>query len=900
MGLDFEKVKQVVLAKAKSLVEKWLPGGKFQGDEYVVRNPTREDNNPGSFSINIVTGCWNDFATDDGGRDLVHLYQYLNGYLDWPQAAFQLADELGIEVDSAKRPRKIQSTKAQWTPITPVPENAPGWPIEHYKLGTCSNEWVYRDAEGHILFVVCRFDLPSGGKEIRPFTYCDDGRGNRAWRMKGLPGLRPLYGLDLLASATPDKKIVITEGEKAAKAARELLGEEMVVMTWPGGSKAVTKADWTPLANRDVLILVDADKPGFEAGLNIAAIVQAKSCEIVLPYAEAPKGWDIADAPDWSKEDLLAWIEANKMGLGEFKTHAAERYGIQPQHAAPVEQHEPGFALTDKGVVFRFLDREGNPEETWVCSYLEILAATHDENNENWGLHCRVKDPDGKLHTFTMPLESLYSRGKEYLILLVNKGLRIGADRKSNDLLLKYLTQADPEQRALSVTRTGWHGDRFVLLDRSYGPAGGLETVFQGQVVDNPYQCRGTLDEWQNGIGRLAVGNSRLVFAISTTFAAVLLELVGMESGIINFVGASSIGKTTILMAAASVCGGNGYIMPWRATGNGLEALAASRNDMPLLMDELSQCSSKELAEATYMFANGMGKARAKKTGASAPIQRWRLLGLSSSELSFEQKLREDGFKAMAGQSVRFMDIQADAGQQLGAFEQLHGFKDGDAFANEIRKASGACYGTPIRAFLERVAENKSEVRKQVRYMVDVFYNANLPENADGQVKRVCKRTALIASAGMLATKLGILPWSLGIAHWAANVCFQNWIAFRGGVGSSEASGSIKQIREFLEKHGSSRFELIGDNDNLTDFGVQNRAGFRSLNRYGKYEYYVLSEVFAKELCDGYNPLMVCRELRKLGLLLEQPGGRGFQINKKLPGLGQTKVYGLKADIISA
>jgi len=69
--LEIKTVAQSALANAVNLLGQWLPEGQVQGDEYVARNPTRDDHHTGSFKINIKTGCWGDFATDDKGGDLV-------------------------------------------------------------------------------------------------------------------------------------------------------------------------------------------------------------------------------------------------------------------------------------------------------------------------------------------------------------------------------------------------------------------------------------------------------------------------------------------------------------------------------------------------------------------------------------------------------------------------------------------------------------------------------------------------------------------------------------------------------------------------------------------------------------------------------------------------------------
>lgn len=76
---DFSTQSTLLLSKAILLVNMWIPGGRQCGCEYIVKNPTREDKNAGSFKINTRTGEWADFSTGDKGGDLISLYAYING-----------------------------------------------------------------------------------------------------------------------------------------------------------------------------------------------------------------------------------------------------------------------------------------------------------------------------------------------------------------------------------------------------------------------------------------------------------------------------------------------------------------------------------------------------------------------------------------------------------------------------------------------------------------------------------------------------------------------------------------------------------------------------------------------------------------------------------------------------
>lgn len=77
MKHSYEKVNARALESLVKLLKNWLPNGKIIGHEYVSLNPTRHDNKAGSFSINICTGAWADFAVGDKGCGAISLAAYL-------------------------------------------------------------------------------------------------------------------------------------------------------------------------------------------------------------------------------------------------------------------------------------------------------------------------------------------------------------------------------------------------------------------------------------------------------------------------------------------------------------------------------------------------------------------------------------------------------------------------------------------------------------------------------------------------------------------------------------------------------------------------------------------------------------------------------------------------------
>ena len=301
MSIDFPALARALLAQAPSLVASWLPGGRVQGREYVCGS--LRGNVGDSFKVNLDTGKWADFASTDKGGDLCSLYAAVEG-ISQGVAARALASRLGLAPDASPAPSKPTdlSKPADLSPEQPPDGQTPP-DLRHVKHGAPTATYPYCDSAGRLMFYVARYDGPEG-KAFAPWTW----RGGK-WQARGWPPPRPLYGLELLAAA-PDAPVLVVEGEKAAEAARRLLGGAYAVVTWPNGAASVKRADWAPLAGRHVLIWPDADAPGKVAGAAVAEAVLATAASVkVIDPDDQRNGWDAADAEaeGWTYEQTVAW-----------------------------------------------------------------------------------------------------------------------------------------------------------------------------------------------------------------------------------------------------------------------------------------------------------------------------------------------------------------------------------------------------------------------------------------------------------------------------------------------------------------------------------------------------------------------------------------------------------------
>lgn len=227
----------------------------------------------------------------------------------------------------------------------------------------------------------------------------------------------------------------------------------------------------------------------------------------------------------------------------------------------------------------------------------------------------------------------------------------------------------------------------------------------------------------------------------------------------------------------------------WRNTGNGLEAIAAIYNDTLLPLDEIMQGDAREAGEIAYMLASGSGKGRADRAGLARDKQTWRLLFLSSGEMSLGDHLTSIGKCPYAGEEIRLADIPTDTDVH-GAFEELHSYPDGAAFSRALSNAARIYYGVAAREFLRRLMRLKTtkalaeELCERLGVLHDEFLADYVPESASGQVRRVAARFALVAFGGELATTLGITGWRPGEAFSGTAACFKAWLEARGGAGN--------------------------------------------------------------------------------------------------------------------
>jgi hypothetical protein len=298
------------------------------GSEYTACCPFHSESTP-SFKVSKVKQYYHCFGCGAHGDAIDFIREYER--VDFKKAVEILNGGQPITVRASTSTAKKKAPPSPWVPIQPVDDDVFAAPKTHGYRGTPDEIYTYKDVGGALLGYVYRFRTSDGGKETLPLVWARNTEtGERMWRWMAFPEPRPLYGLDKLAENPKGREgtpVLVVEGEKCANAGQAELAYPVV--SWPGGSKAAGKADFSPLAGSIAILWADCDakrerltptekaagmdpgskpllpeaeQPGVQAMTHIAEqlaalVPPAKVFWVKIPKpGEKPDGWDIADA----------------------------------------------------------------------------------------------------------------------------------------------------------------------------------------------------------------------------------------------------------------------------------------------------------------------------------------------------------------------------------------------------------------------------------------------------------------------------------------------------------------------------------------------------------------------------------------------------------------------------
>lgn len=386
----------------------------------------------------------------------------------------------------------------------------------------------------------------------------------------------------------------------------------------------------------------------------------------------------------------------------------------------PPNQHEilgelQEYRIRGDEALVRVLEHDASGEsrsdrEFYVAPLpLRLTARIVDEDSKQQFLRVAWRE-DGRWHEHVAERETIMNVSK--LVGLSAFGLPVHSAnaRAIMEYFARYEHVNRPHLPVEHITATlGWHEQRRVYLWGSQAIGSSESTLrfaprgsSSGRGGDGGdaqlsagLHWSGAFGEWTKMIARMAPFPKAL-FAIYGALAAPLLSHLEVPTFFINWHSRTSLGKTTTLLAAASVCGKpdgpEGLLQSWNTTQVNLERLCSVCNDLPVFLDDAKSGSVANIGALIYKIASGVGKGRGTITG-RAGLDHWRTIILSTGE-------------------GRLVDSTSDGGAH-GRVLELSGapFVHGDqaALVTEIKAGVRTNFGFALPHFVSYLQQHREE-----------------------------------------------------------------------------------------------------------------------------------------------------------------------------------------------
>ncbi len=555
-----------------------------------------------------------------------------------------------------------------------------------------------------------------------------------------------------------------------------------------------------------------------------------------------------------------------------------------------------GYSINKRGVFRQTENKQGDIKDESICGPLWVSARTRGTDANNHGLLLKWLDSDQTQHEKVIRRGRLHDQSSTLIVELANEGLKVQPGKEA--LVKTYLSNCEPEQVLQSVELLGWN-----RVDTGNVYVRPIEVIARGtdhrRVIFQPAQpCstvstmtgEGTIESYgADVIGRI-LEQPYLLFCFFASLSASLMKTAEQETGAFHFFGASTGGKTTALQIAASVWGIGGdpqrddqtFCRSWNATANGLEGIAAAHNDSVLALDELGKFQGDNFASTIYNLAGSKSKERMAADCSQQKNTSWRLLCLSTGEISIEERVKEDGKTLKDGMKVRFVDIPVGDSMITGLSQQEA--RDlSDTLKNAVSaRAYGVVGPAFVKGLLERFPDDAS-MSEEVKDMVLAAEGAiakkislNLPPTA----MRVLKRFALVLATARYAQEMFDLALDDEALIEVVMSVVRLWLG-DGQALKTEDDLLSDKFAEFLEANECN----FTDGNPIGEAAKppQHCIGYKLDGRL------YLTEKGLKEACQGRNASTAARVLYKKGAIEKTEADR--YTTKKTVGGARITVY---------
>ncbi len=406
--------------------------------------------------------------------------------------------------------------------------------------------------------------------------------------------------------------------------------------------------------------------------------------------------------------------------------------------------------------------------------------------------------------------------------ILILAGNSVNVTSDSAKYLVKYLSDMETINRDVievqeSTSKMGWIKKEFVPYcnDFEFDNDGNFKEAYES------IKSFGSEDAWMH-LARETRKIDRIEPKISiiSSLASVLIEPLNALPFIVNLWSDTGKGKTVAMMLATSCWANpseNVYMADAKATATGLEVRMDFLNNLPLMLDDMSQVKEKyqgDFSALVYMLCSGKGKERSNLNLGLNKANTWKNIILTNYEYPLVSETMQ------GGAINRIIDIEMEDG---------YIFPNGNEVVQILKENYGFAGKTFVEAIQKMGIERIKEIQKE-------FYTKIIERAKELGVEKEEKQMlpmSILLTADLIATDQIFKD--------------EQYLDF------NECVDYLKNKGEVSENERAYDYIMSAVSINLNKFKPDDRGEYRG-EIWGSFKdgyVYIMSNIFSKFCTDG-------------------------------------------------
>ena len=379
------------------------------------------------------------------------------------------------------------------------------------------------------------------------------------------------------------------------------------------------------------------------------------------------------------------------------------------------------FEIDDKeGIIRSVKDKNGNIRRVVVYPYqITPVRRIFSERAKEEIIVWRITNPSDGTRDISVEASKFYDR-RACIVDFAKEGVYVSLQHVDDlrDYLISYAHAVQQHySRAHMVARVGWreefeqfaYGDLLYNIDGTTTPC----LMDMSARVHEALVTSGTLEGWRKIIEFYEHPEfASHQFALGTAFGSVLMPFTGLSGGIINIVGQSGEGKSTIQKIINSVWGHPLHLMlpaeGSASTYNAKISFINQMNNLPICAEEITNASAEDVGMLAYAITQGSEKWRADKNGqVRESLGGWCTTMLSSANTSLYEKLYNSG--GAFAKALRILEYRLPHVRKHNVVE----------FRTGVDIALINHYGHAGRVYLQYIMPRMDEIKSHLATILD-------------------------------------------------------------------------------------------------------------------------------------------------------------------------------------